>query len=67
LAFTFVTLGMVDRFGRRPPMLFGAAGLAIIYTALACCYHGGVQGLPMLLLVLSAIACYSKDCSIGID
>lgn len=61
LAFTFVALGTVDRFGRRPLMLFGAAGLAIIYTALAYCYHGGVQGLPMLLLVLAAISCYAMS------
>ena len=31
LAFTFVALGVVDRGGRRPLMLFGAAGLAVIY------------------------------------
>src|SRR5208283_3090504 len=30
LAFTFVALGVVDRGGRRPLMLFGAAGLAVI-------------------------------------
>src|SRR5580698_4786015 len=39
LAFTFVALGMVDRRGRRPLMLFGAAGLAVIYAILALCYH----------------------------
>lgn len=61
LAFTFVALGAVDRRGRRPLMLFGAAGLAIIYTVLAVCYHAHVQGLPMLLLVLAAIACYSMS------
>lgn len=61
MAFTFVALGTVDRFGRRPLMLFGAVGLAVIYTALACCYHSGVQGLPMLALVLAAIACYSMS------
>jgi MFS family permease len=54
-----VALGTVDRFGRRPLMLIGAAGLAVIYTAVGLCYHNGVQGLPVLLLVLSAIACYS--------
>jgi sugar porter (SP) family MFS transporter len=59
LAFTFVALGTVDRFGRRPLMLLGAAGLAVIYTAVGLCYHHGVQGLPVLLLVLAAIACYS--------
>ena len=61
LAFTFVALGVVDRGGRRPLMLFGAAGLAIIYTAMGFCYHDGMQGLPVLLLVLSAIACYSMS------
>lgn len=61
MAFTFVALGTVDRFGRRPLMLFGAAGLAVVYTAMAVCYHGHVQGLPMLLLVLSAIACYAMS------
>jgi sugar porter (SP) family MFS transporter len=61
MAFTFVALGVVDRGGRRPLMLFGAAGLAVIYAALAFCYHAQVQGLPMLLLVLAAIACYSMS------
>jgi sugar porter (SP) family MFS transporter len=61
LAFTFVALGTVDRAGRRPLMLFGAAGLALIYTALGGCYAGGVQGLPVLLLVLAAIGCYAMS------
>ncbi len=61
LAFTFVALGVVDRAGRRPLMLFGAAGLAVIYTALGLCYLWGVQGLPLLLLVLAAIGCYAMS------
>ncbi len=61
MAMTFVALGVVDRAGRRPLLLFGAAALAVIYTALGCCYHGGVQGLPMLLLVLAAIAAYAMS------
>jgi len=61
LMFTFVALGTVDRAGRRPLMLFGAAGLAVIYTAMGFCYAHHVQGLPVLLLVLAAIACYSMS------
>jgi MFS family permease len=61
LVFTFVALGTVDRGGRRPLMLFGAAGLAVIYLAMGFCYRGHVQGLPMLLLVLAAIGCYSMS------
>ena len=61
LAFTFVALGVVDRGGRRPLMLLGAAGLAVIYTAMGGCYFAGVQGWPMLLLVLAAIGCYAMS------
>jgi len=61
LAFTFVALGVVDKGGRRPLMLLGAMGLALTYFAIGWCYHEGVQGLPMLLLVLAAIGCYAMS------
>jgi len=61
LAFTFVALGIVDKAGRRPLMLFGFAGLAAIYFLIGLCYYGGVQGWPMLALVLAAIACYAMS------
>jgi sugar porter (SP) family MFS transporter len=61
MLFTFVALGTVDRAGRRPLMLFGAAGLAVIYTAMGVCYGNGVQGLPVLLLVLAAIGVYAMS------
>lgn len=61
LVFTFVALGTVDRLGRRPLMLVGAGGLALLYLAMGACYATGVQGWPLLLLVLAAIACYSMS------
>ena len=61
LGFTFIALATVDRGGRRPLLLFGAAMLAVIYTALGWGYHAHLKGLPMLLLVLAAIACYSMS------
>ncbi len=61
MAFTFVALGIVDRGGRRPLMIFGAAALAIIYTIIGFCYHAHVQGWPMLALVLAAIASYAMS------
>lgn len=61
LAFTFVALGVVDKGGRRPLMLFGSAALAVIYFAMGYCYQQHVQGLPVLLLVLGAIGCYAMS------
>jgi sugar porter (SP) family MFS transporter len=61
LAFTFVALGIVDRGGRRPLMLLGSAGLALIYLAMGFAYLSGLKGLPMLLLVLAAIGCYAMS------
>ena len=61
LAFTFVALGTVDRAGRRPLMLLGAGGLALIYLTLGACFAAGVQGLPLLILVLAAIGCYAMS------
>lgn len=60
-AFTLVALGTVDRLGRRPLMLFGAVGLALIYGVMGVCYAQHVQGWPVLLLVLAAIGCYAMS------
>ena len=61
LLFTLVALAVIDRGGRRPLMLLGSAGLAVIYIALGLCYWLGVKGGPMLVLVLAAIGCYAMS------
>ncbi|MGA2257337.1 MAG: sugar porter family MFS transporter, partial [Thermoguttaceae bacterium] len=61
MMFTIAALGVVDRGGRRPLMLSGAAGLAIIYVVLGIGYAVGMRGWPMLALVLAAIGCYSMS------
>ena len=61
LIFTFVALFGVDRFGRRVLMLTGSGGLAFIYTVLGVFYHFKSHGLPMLLLVITAIGCYAMS------
>lgn len=59
LAFTVAAMLLVDRWGRRPLMLVGAGGLALIYAALGCSYFFGLKGMWVLGLVLAAIACYA--------
>ncbi len=61
LAFTLIAIRLVDRSGRRPLMLLGAAGLTVIYIALGMGYALHWTGLPMLVLVLAAIGCYAMS------
>jgi MFS transporter, SP family, arabinose:H+ symporter len=57
--FTFVAIFTVDRIGRRPLMLAGAAGLAATYLTLGASYYFGIRGWPVLAAVMVAVACYS--------
>lgn len=59
VVFTLVALFAVDRLGRRTLLLLGSAGLSCAYLILSLGYFHSVTGLPMLALVVTAIACYS--------
>lgn len=59
--FTLVALFTIDRFGRRVLLLTGIAGLLLIYAALGICYESHLQGKPMLVLVVLAIASYAMS------
>lgn len=57
--FTVVAMCLVDKWGRRPMMMLGAGGLALLYTMLGACYFFEVKGIAVLAVVLAAIACYA--------
>ena len=59
VVFTLVALAAIDRYGRRFLLLIGVSGLVLIYTVLGAFYRLHMQGMPMLVLVLAAISCYS--------
>jgi SP family sugar porter-like MFS transporter len=61
LIFTFIGMFTVDRLGRKALMLIGAGGLAGIYAVLGSMYFFHMQGLPLLIMVVSAIACYAMS------
>lgn len=61
LLFTLVAMRTVDSFGRKKLMLLGSGGLALTYLLLGYSYFAGWTGLPVLLLVVLAIAIYAMS------
>lgn len=61
LIFTLVAMRLVDQLGRKTLMLFGSAGLGLIYIVLGTFYYLGLGGWPVLFIVVSAIAIYAMS------
>jgi SP family arabinose:H+ symporter-like MFS transporter len=61
LVFTFIGMFTVDKIGRRALMLLGAGGLAGIFAIIGSMYFFHLQGLPLLIMVVVAIACYAMS------
>jgi SP family arabinose:H+ symporter-like MFS transporter len=61
LLFTFIGMFTVDKLGRKALMLLGAGGLAGIYAVTGAMYFFHIQGLPLLIMVVAAIACYAMS------
>lgn len=59
LLFTVAAILMVDRIGRRPLMLAGAAGMGISLLAIGLASWGQAIGAWLLVFVLGYIACFA--------
>jgi SP family sugar porter-like MFS transporter len=51
----------VDKFGRKALMVFGSGSLAAVFAVIAIMYFTHQQGLPLLIMVVVAIACYAMS------
>ncbi len=58
LVFTLIAISLVDRIGRKPMMLTGAAGLAILYILIAASLQAG--SLYTTIFLLAAIGLYAS-------
>jgi MFS transporter, SP family, xylose:H+ symportor len=56
VGFTIVAMYTVDRFGRRPLMILGAAIMAVAMLVLGCLFAGNALGLGALLAMILYIA-----------
>ena len=61
LVFTLVAMFTVDKWGRKKLMVLGSIGLAVNYILLGTAYYLELQGVAVLILVLTAIAIYAMS------
>jgi MFS family permease len=61
LLFTLIAMWQVDKLGRRPLMLVGSIGLAVIYIVLAFFLQNKFSPALVSALVLAAIALYATS------
>ena len=61
LAFTVVAMAMIDRFGRRPLLVFGLSGIAACMLLLAWAFSAGDAASPRLILfgILGFVASFA--------
>jgi SP family sugar porter-like MFS transporter len=59
LIFTLVAIRLVDRRGRKPLMMIGSAGLAVVFGLIGASYAVHSRGLHILVLVVVAMALYA--------
>jgi len=61
IMFTLLAMWQVDKLGRRPLMLTGALGLAVVYLLLAMALKGHAASIWVSVLVLVAIGLYATS------
>jgi len=61
LIFTLVAMFTVDKWGRKKLMVFGSIGLAVDYLLLGSAFFFGLKGIPVLVLVVTAIGIYAMS------
>jgi SP family arabinose:H+ symporter-like MFS transporter len=61
LIFTLIAIRLVDRLGRKPLMVAGSAGLAVVFGLIGASYALHSRGVHLLALVVIALALYAMS------
>jgi SP family arabinose:H+ symporter-like MFS transporter len=59
LIFTLIAIRLVDRLGRKPLLVAGSAGLAVVFSLIGASYALHSKGIHLLALVVIAMALYA--------
>lgn len=58
LVFTVLTIVTIEKFGRKPLMIYGALGMSISMFALGTTFYFEITGVLALILMLVYVACF---------
>lgn len=61
IGFTVIAIWTVDRLGRKPLMIIGAAGMGLTLLSLGLAFHFNQKSLWVLLIVLGYIGCFAMS------
>lgn len=61
LIFTIVAMAAIDRVGRKPLLICGAAGMAASLLMLAMAFHSHTSGALLLTLILTYVSCFAAS------
>jgi SP family arabinose:H+ symporter-like MFS transporter len=60
VAFTFVAIGTIDRFGRRPLLIYGVSGIVLALIVIGALFALGMtEGVLLMAFILLFIACFA--------
>jgi sugar porter (SP) family MFS transporter len=59
VVFTLISMTLVDRFGRKPLLVWGSASMGIALLFIGYAFHTGIQGIGLLALILAYVASFS--------
>lgn len=59
VVFTLISMTLVDRFGRKPLLVWGSASMGIALLLVGYAFHTGVHGIVLLALIMAYVGSFS--------
>lgn len=59
VVFTLISMTLVDRFGRKPLLIWGSASMGIALLLIGYAFHTGIHGVVLLGLIMAYVGSFS--------
>lgn len=59
VVFTLISMTLVDRFGRKPLLVWGSASMGLALLLVGYAFHAGIHGIVLLALIMAYVGSFS--------